>query len=82
MTERLHGSSTIWLTCDEVTFIQHLGMHTEQGIKTPRLIYLQRYLDGARIRQDWGKIDKVVVIQEAETLLRAEQRKAQKVKAA
>lgn len=74
-TRRNNGGTT-WLTCDEVAFVQRLGTHTEQGAKTARLVHLQRYIKAASLRTEWGKIDKGAVLREAETLLRAERRKA------
>lgn len=82
MTDRSAGSSTTWLTCDEVAFVQRLGTHNERSVKTPRLVWLQRYIEAAERRVEWGKIDKATVIQEAKKLVRAEQRKASSGKAA
>lgn len=42
--QRCHNGGTPWLTCDEVAFVQRLGTHTEWGVKTPRVMYLQRYI--------------------------------------
>lgn len=82
MADRTAGSSTTWLTCDEVAFVRALGTHGERGLKTSRLTWLQRYLAVAAIRIEWGEIDKVAVLKEAKRLLRAEQRKANREKAA
>lgn len=70
-----HGSTTTWLTCDEVAFLQGLGTYTDGAAKAPRLTWLQRYIEVAVRRVDWGKIDKVAVLKEARRLLRVEQRK-------
>lgn len=72
---RRNNGGTTWLTCDEIGFIQRLGTHTEQGVKIPRLLHLQRYREAMARRQEWGKIDQVAVRNEVERLIRLEQRK-------
>lgn len=72
------GCSTTWLTCDEVAFVQALGTHNEASVKVSRVVWFMRYVEVARLRVEWGKIDKVAVLKEAGRLLRLEQRKASK----
>lgn len=69
-----------WLTCDELAFLQGLGTYTDGAAKTPRLTWLQRYLEAAVRRVDWGKIDKVAVLKEVKRLLREEQRRQSKAR--
>lgn len=69
------SNSQTWLQCDEMAFIQALGTHNEVSVKVPRVVWLTRYIEVARHRVEWGKIDKVTVMKEAARLLRLEQRK-------
>lgn len=60
--QRRNNGRTTWLTRDEVAFVQHLGTHTERGVKTARLVHLQRYLEAASRHHEWGKIDKAAEV--------------------
>lgn len=75
MADRSAGSSTTWLTDDELTFVRGVGTYTDGVVKGSRLTWLQRYIEAIEYRIDWGTIDKAMVLKEATRLLRVEQRR-------
>ena len=67
-----------WNTEAELAFIQTIGTHRERSVKTPRLVWLQRYLEAMPLRADWSKIDQGVVMRHVKAEIRKEQQRASK----
>ena len=63
-------------TTYEKLFLAGIGTFHPDSLKTPRVVWLQRYLDVMPLCVEWGKVDRVQVKAEAERLLRLEQQKA------
>lgn len=61
-----------WNTEAEIAFLGTIGTHLPQSVKTPRLVWLQRYLDAMPLRADWSKIDQGVVMKHVKAEIRKE----------
>lgn len=61
-----------WNTQAEIEFLQGMGSHRETHYNP--LPLLKGYLRGARERFDWGNINSLEVIREAERLIRGRHR--------
>lgn len=64
-----------WGTAAELTFIDTLGTHNPQSVKTSRLVWLQRYLGVMEVPREWGAIDKGAVMKHVKAEIRSEQRR-------
>lgn len=71
-----YRNGTSWTTADEIDYIGHLGTYNLGASRTPRLVWLQRYLDAMPLRADQQKIDPGVVRAEVVRLIGTERQKA------
>ena len=62
-----------WNTEAELAFIQTIGTHLPESVKTPRLVWLQRYELTIDLRHEWGSIDKFAVVRAVKKEIRKEQ---------
>ena len=62
-----------WNTEAERAFIQTIGTHLPESVKTPRLVWLQRYELTIDLRHEWGSIDKFAVVRAVKKEIRKEQ---------
>lgn len=74
------GYKTSWSTDHELAFLADLGVHGSGPLAVvnhgkSKVELLAGYLEGARRRTDWGKIDGEAVIAKAEKLLKYHQAK-------
>jgi hypothetical protein len=63
-----------WGTRDEVGFLYALGTHRPRDFRRPVLTrhqLLGRYLEAARVRANWGEMDRDIVLEAARKLLKA-----------
>lgn len=61
-----------WATRDEIRFLENLGTHAPKVRATSPLTVeelYENYIKAARLRVNWGAIDKVVVIAKAKEML-------------
>lgn len=57
-------------TIQEIEFLDNLGFHSDNGFD--RAMLLKNYIDAARTRTDWDKIDRAAVLTHADRLLQQE----------
>lgn len=65
-----------WGTAGELAFVSTIGTHNPQSVKTPRLVWLQRYLAVMEVPREWGNIDKGEVAKHVKAEIRKEQQRA------
>ena len=51
-----------WTTIDEKRWIDTMGQHDQSIRKVPYIELLERYLEAAKKRKNWDRIDKRAVI--------------------
>ncbi len=65
-----------WTTEDEIDYLKRIGRHTEgvSRLKRERIKHvikmLRLYIEAARLRHDWGAMDRDLIIATAHMLLR------------
>ena len=64
-----------WNTEAEIAFLGTIGTHLPQSVKTPRLVWLQRYQLTIDLRHEWGSIDKFAVVRAVKKEIRKEQQR-------
>jgi hypothetical protein len=65
-SENRRNKMTAWTTKNELYFLKNIGTYNKG--KDPKKC-LEGYIKGAELRDDWGKIDKKVVIKTAKAML-------------